>query len=162
MPEHFWILLPSALLQVAVIWLSIHWRFNNLSINPKIVWCVSHMIIVRHRSWHYSSYYMAQQCHGSCNYIVMLHTRMYIKIRTCLYDLRYHGHPELFWARQNYRYYSNWTSVYMKSFKLVSASRVTLAVGSLCLWKRGTLEEGTKLVYVNSLLWPPGTTRHVQ
>ncbi len=39
----------------------------------------------------------------------------------------------------------------MESFKLVSASRVTPAVGSLCLRKKVTLDEGTKLVRVNSL-----------
>jgi hypothetical protein len=41
----------------------------------------------------------------------------------------------------------------MESFKLVSASMVTLAVESLFLRKRVTLEEGTN---INSLPQPPG------
>ncbi len=41
----------------------------------------------------------------------------------------------------------------MESFKLVSASAwVTLAVGSLCLRRRVTLEEGEKLVHVTVCL----------
>jgi hypothetical protein len=55
--------------------------------------------------------------------------------------------PELPKERQNYIHYitfnlclyGNFSSVYMESFQLVSAGRVTLAVGTPCLQNRVTL-----------------------
>ena len=63
--------------------------------------------------------------------------------------------PELPWERQNYIHYiyniELNASVYMEGFQLVSAGRVTLAVGTPCLRNRVTLVEGTTFVHVSSL-----------
>ena len=48
----------------------------------------------------------------------------------------------------------------MESFQLVSAGRVTLAVGTPCLRNRVTLVGGTTVVHANSLSRPPGITFH--
>ena len=64
--------------------------------------------------------------------------------------------PELPWERQNYILYKTFikhlnANVYMEGFQLVSAGRVTLAVGTPCLRNRVTLVEGTTFVHVSSL-----------
>ena len=50
----------------------------------------------------------------------------------------------------------------MERFQLVSAGRVTLAVGKPCSRNRITLVVGTPFVHVNSLSRPPGITFHSQ
>ena len=60
--------------------------------------------------------------------------------------------PELPWERQYYIHYITFKrKCYMESFQLVSAGRVTLAVGTPCLRNRVTLVGGTTFVHVNSL-----------
>jgi hypothetical protein len=46
----------------------------------------------------------------------------------------------------------------MESFQLVSAGRITHAVGTPCLRNRVTLVRGTTFVHVNSLSQPPWIT----
>jgi hypothetical protein len=47
----------------------------------------------------------------------------------------------------------------MEGFQLVSAGRVTLAVGTPCLRNRVTLVEGTTFVHVSSLPWFASASR---